>query len=78
MNDFLALIEEKSDSRTGSPVYIISRNHAVPDDFAQAVNIGCLALWQTTSMWPSFGWHQPDASQIQYSYDEDLDWDVTV
>jgi hypothetical protein len=23
-----------------------------PDDFAQAVNIGCCALWQSTGRWP--------------------------
>jgi len=78
MDDFLALIEEKSGGRIGSPAYLITRNPSVPDDFAHAVNIGCLALWHTTNMWPNFSPYRPDAASIQYSYDEDMDWDVSV
>lgn len=80
MDDFLALIEEKTDGRGGSGAYHIIHNPAVPDDFAHAVNIGCLALWHVTGLWPNFAHLKPDAVQIQSSYDEDYDmsWDVVV
>ena len=80
MDDFLALIEEKTDGRGGSGAYQIIHNPAVPDDFAHAVNIGCLALWHVTGLWPNFAHLKPDAVQIQSSYDEDYDmnWDVVV
>ena len=76
MNDFLALIEEKSGGRTGSESYMINRNPAVPDDFAHAVNIGCLALWYCTNLWPDFSDRaKPNAVQVQASYDEDMEYD---
>lgn len=81
MDDFLALVEEKTDGRSGGDSYIIHRNPLVPDDFAQAVNMGCLALWNDTHAWPNFAFqqhNQPDVRQVQYSYDEDEDWDVVV
>lgn len=81
MDDFLALIEEKSGGLTGNETYCINRNHAVPDDFAHAVAFGCLTLWHVTGNWPNFAIsQQPDATQIGYSYDEMLDdqWDVSV
>jgi hypothetical protein len=52
--DFLALIENKADSRSGSDIYTIQRNVLLSDDFAQAVNIGCAALWHTNQAWPNF------------------------
>lgn len=52
--DFLALVENKADSRTGSDIYTITRNVLLPDDFAQAVNIGCAALWHVNQAWPNF------------------------
>ena len=53
MKDFLALLEEKLDSRIGTDVYVIVRNPNLADDFAQAVNIGCCALWTLTKKWPN-------------------------
>lgn len=52
--DFLALIENKADSRSGSDIYTIQRNVLLSDDFAQAVNIGCSALWHVNQAWPNF------------------------
>ena len=81
MDDFLALIEEKSGGLTGNETYCINRNHAVPDDFAHAVAFGCLTLWHVTGNWPNFAIsQQPDATEVGYSYDEMLDdqWDVSV
>jgi hypothetical protein len=54
ISDFLALIENKADSRSGSDIYTIQRNVLLSDDFAQAVNIGCAALWHTNQAWPNF------------------------
>ena len=48
----MALVEEKSDTRTGVDNYTIIRDPARSDDFAQAVNIGCCTLWQMFGAWP--------------------------
>lgn len=53
LHDFLALIEDKKSSRTGSDGYCIIRKDKSSDDFAQAVNIGCCGLWYMTQSWPN-------------------------
>jgi len=52
LHDFLALVEEKSEGMTGRDLYKIVRDPALPDDFAQAVNIGTMALCYMTKRWP--------------------------
>ena len=52
--DFLALVEEKTESRTAGDIYTITRNPMLSDDFAQAVNIGCAALWHINDAWPNY------------------------
>lgn len=52
--DFLSLYEERIEHKTGSNVYLIARNQMQTDDFAQAVNIGCAAIWYATKSWPKF------------------------
>jgi hypothetical protein len=54
LHDFLALIEDKVPTAHGSDVYTIQRNPLLSDDFAQAVNIGCCALWHMYGAWPNF------------------------
>jgi len=54
VSDFLALVENKADARSGSDIYTITRNVLLTDDFAQAVNIGCAALWHISDAWPNF------------------------
>lgn len=54
MHDFLALVEEKNESRLAGDIYTIVRNQMLSDDFAQAVNIGCCAIWHITGSWPNF------------------------
>lgn len=54
ISDFLALVENKADSRTSSDIYTITRNTLLTDDFAQAVNLGCAALWHINDAWPNF------------------------
>lgn len=53
LHDFLALVEEKTDSRMGKDLYTIIRNPQFTDDFAQAVNIGCCALFYMNKQWPN-------------------------
>lgn len=54
IHDFLALIEDKVPTAHGSDIYTIQRNPLLSDDFAQAVNIGCCALWHMNGAWPDF------------------------
>jgi hypothetical protein len=55
LHDFLTLVEDKVDGRTANDVYTIIRDQSTkkPDDFAQAVNMGCLALFHMTGAWPN-------------------------
>lgn len=66
LHDFLALVEEKSDSRTGKDIYTIIRDPHRIDDFAQAVNFGCCALWHMTNKWPNI------ASMTKYKMSQEL------
>jgi hypothetical protein len=52
VQDFLSLVEEKTDSKRGSDIYMIYRNPQLTDDFAQAVNIGCVAIWHAHQNYP--------------------------
>jgi len=52
--DFLALVEEKASTRHAGDVYMITKAASLTDDFAQAVNIGCAALWHANDAWPNF------------------------
>lgn len=54
ISDFLALVENKAESRLGSDIYTITRNTLLSDDFAQAVNIGAAAIWHINQAWPNF------------------------
>ena len=54
MHDFLALVEEKTETRMAGDIYTIVRNQMLSDDYAQAVNIGCCALWHINQSWPNF------------------------
>lgn len=53
ISDFLALIEEKAETRLAGDVFTITRNPLLSDDFAQAVNIGCASIWHIHG-WPNF------------------------
>lgn len=53
IRDFLALVEDKVAGRAGRDMYKIIRQQNCTDDFAQAVNMGCCALWYMTSSWPN-------------------------
>lgn len=50
--DFLALRERKLQNHTSSDSYTVTRAAGAADDFAQAVNIGCVGLWYITKRMP--------------------------
>ena len=54
LHDFLALIDEKRPGTHAGDIYLIKRATGFTDDFAQAVNLGCAALWHANDAWPNF------------------------
>lgn len=76
--DFLALIEEKAESKLAGDIYTISRNEALTDDFAHAVNLGCCALWHMHG-WPNFAEAaavgRVTRAQIRAAGSRDFGWD---
>lgn len=69
LNDFMALIEEKSDARKGADVFLVRRAMNMSDDFAHAVNFASVGLYHKTSKWPAL----LDAVQLDYALtDEEL------
>ena len=76
ISDFLALVENKTDSRLGSDIYTITRNTLLTDDFAQAVNIGAAACWHITDSWPNFAQLAGLSRMAQQSVvSQQVDWD---
>jgi hypothetical protein len=79
MHDFLALVEEKTESRLAGDIYTITRNPMLTDDFAQAVNIGCAAIWHINNSWPNFAdaaaIGRISSSQIAATGSRDFGWD---
>jgi hypothetical protein len=53
LHDFLNLIEDKTESGSGRDSYKILRDPAGPDDFAQAVTMGTMMLFQMHGRWPN-------------------------
>ena len=55
LDDFLALTEEKTISpATGTENYVIRKQASKSDDFAHAVNMGLMALWEVNGAYPLF------------------------
>ena len=53
LHDFLSLVEDRVESRTGLEIQTVIQNKKIgPDDFAQAVNMGCCALFHRVQRWP--------------------------
>jgi hypothetical protein len=79
ISDFLALLEEKTESRLAGDIYSIIRNQSLTDDFAQAVNIGCAALWHVNNAWPNFAAAaaigKVTAAQILSTGSKDYGWE---
>lgn len=78
LSDFLALVENKTESRLAGDIYTITRNPMLTDDFAQAVNIGCAALWHANNAWPNYAdaaaIGRISSSQIQATGSTDYGW----
>jgi hypothetical protein len=55
IEDFLGLVENKVPTHSKGDIYTIQRHVQLTDDFAQAVNIGCCALWHVNQKWPNLG-----------------------
>jgi hypothetical protein len=53
LEDFLALVEHKSETKRGSDIYLINRNPALSDDFAHAVNFAAMAAFHMNDAWPN-------------------------
>jgi len=52
IRDFLALVEDKVTTMAAGEIYRIDRQAGFTDDFAQAVNLGCVGIWYRTKKWP--------------------------
>lgn len=52
LKDFLALIEEKVDTRRGADTYLVRRAKGLCDDFSHAVNFAMMALFHTSGKFP--------------------------
>ena len=78
LHDFLHLIEDKAESGTGRDSFKILRDPAGPDDFAQAVTMGTMMLFQMGQRWPDLALY----NDVQVSDDalrsaqevNELDW----
>lgn len=78
LRDFLNLIEEKVSSKLARDIYRIYGSGAGPDDFAQAVNLGCIACWHVQKAWPNFvktDRYRLDSRQIAAAGDRDHGWE---
>lgn len=53
IRDFLALVEDKISSQAAAEIYRITKIANKSDDFAQAVNFACVAIWHATRSWPN-------------------------
>lgn len=82
LRDFLALMENKVPMAHTGDMYTIVRNPMFKDDFAQAVNIGCCALWHSTQAWPnlaSVAHLQLNESQLSAAAPpRDLTWEAEL
>ncbi len=52
-HDLLALMEDKHEMPGGSDIYLIRRQPKMSDDFAHALNFGCIAIWHTEQRYPN-------------------------
>jgi hypothetical protein len=53
IRDFLALYEEKVKTSSAGELYKIDRIPGLTDDFAEAVSMGCVAIWYRTGNYPN-------------------------
>ncbi len=53
LHDFLSLVEDIVDSKRGMDVHTVIHDDKTSDDFAQAVNYACCAIWHITKKLPN-------------------------
>jgi len=79
LHDFLNLIEDKKESAVGRDSYKILRDPAGPDDFAQAVTMGTMMLFQMRGQWPDLSAYEDvavdDEVVLSTQSPEDLSWE---
>lgn len=80
IHDFLALVEDNVESRTGMDVFTVIRSaQAGPDDFAQSVNMGACGLFHMANHWPDLAVLaniKLDAATIEQMSPSVPDWDA--
>jgi len=77
IRDFLALVEDKSKTRAAGEIYRIDSILGRTDDFAQAVNIGCVCLWYVNRSWPDMAELMSimmTEAQLEAADPDDPDW----
>jgi hypothetical protein len=52
VEDFLALVEEKNETKKAGDLYLITRSENSSDDFAHAVNFACMGAFHRQDRWP--------------------------
>ena len=79
IHDFLNLVEDKAESSTGRDHYKILRDPAGPDDFAQAVTMGTLMLFQMAGQFPDLASYEDvqisEGAALATRGPHTLDWD---
>jgi len=81
IRDFLALTEEKVQTQAAGEIYKIGRAEGFTDDFAQAVNLACVALWHRNRNWPNLAKMAEVAltpAQVQAAAPADPQWHNTT
>lgn len=82
IRDFLALIEDKVTTMAAGEIYRITRQQGFTDDFAQAVNLGCIAMWYRSKRWPQLdrlaAYAITDEQLRAASLQQDSDWDDEI
>jgi hypothetical protein len=64
LEDFVALVEETTQTPRGSDIHLISKAQGLPDDMAHSVNLGVCATYHRIQQWP-------DISQLITNYSKE-------
>lgn len=73
ISDFMALIQESTKTAAAGEIYRIDRMDEFSDDFAQAVNIGCVCIWNRTRKWPNIAMNYYEMTMAQQESAEPSD-----
>lgn len=76
IRDFVALVDEQTDTPSGQSIFTIIRDPHLSDDFAQAVNMGCCALWNMSDKWPDVSRFMPAAPEAFFNDMEGTERDL--